>query len=167
MAKEETEKKSTSGKVRIEDNIIYWDYENENLLQININEIVVIGEYTNSDGPYFDDWFLTFVSKDGQWQSIPRYAANIDNLTTYLSTKFDQDFNTTNLANSTEWKSSILYPTHLKDKMLFKLKPSSTYKTPKTLLDKILSSVGFGNFDTTQDIGLTEDVKNELANASR
>jgi hypothetical protein len=167
MAKEEIEKKSTSGKVRIEDNIIYWDYENENFLQIDINEIVVIGEYTNSDGPYFDDWFLTFVTKDGQWQSIPRYADNIDDLTTYLSTKFHQDLHTTNLANSTEWKSSVLYPPHLKDKILFTLTPSSTYKTPKTFLDKILSSVGFGNFDTTQDIGLTEDVKNELANASR
>jgi len=63
-------KDNTSGKVRLQDDQIFWDYDNKNILEIDINEIVVIGEYTNSDGPYFDDWFLTLVTKDGQWQSI-------------------------------------------------------------------------------------------------
>ena len=158
---------NSSGIVRLLGDNVFWDYDNKNILQINFNDIVVIGEYTNSDGPHFDDWFITFVTKDGQWQSIPWYADNIDELTQYLSTKFHQDLNETYLAGSTEWKSIIRYPLHLKGKTLFTLIPSATYKEPKTILDKILSSVGFGNFDTEQNITLTEDVQNELMNASR
>lgn len=160
-------KDNSSGKVRLQGDKVFWDYGNKTILQINLNDIVVIGEYTNSDGPYFDDWFLTFVTKDGQWQNIPLYADNIDELTEYLTNKFQQDLSVTYLANSTEWKSIVRYPTHLRGKTLFTLTPSDTYKIPKTFLDKILSSVGFGNFDTAQNITLTEEVKNELTNVSR
>ena len=163
----EIKKQNSSGIVRLQGDKVFWDYDNKNILQIDIKDIVVIGEYTNSDGPYLDDWFLTFVTKDGQWQSIPWYADNIDELTQYLSDKFHQDLNETYLANSTEWKSIVRYPTHLKEKTLFTLTPCATYKEPKTFLDKILSSVGFGNLDTTQNITLTEEVKNELTNANR
>jgi len=167
MTKEKSDKESTSGKIRIDGDIIFWDYQDRNLLQLDSNNIIAIGEYTNSNGPYFDDWFLTFVTKDGQWQSIPWNADNMNELTQYLSNKFHQDLNSTNLANSTEWNSIIRYPSYLKDKPLFTLTPSDTYKAPKAFLDKIISTVGFGNFDTTQHIALTEDVKNEIANASR
>lgn len=160
-------KENSSGIVRLEGDKIFWDYDNKNILQIGPNDIVVIGEYTNSDGPYFDDWFIAFVTKDGQWQSIPWYADNIDELTQYLSNKFQQDLNVTYLAGSTELKSIIRYPSHLKEKTLFTLTPSLTYKAPKNVFDKILSSVGFGNFDTTQNITLTEEVQKELKNACR
>ena len=130
----EIKKQNSSGIVRLQGDKVFWDYDNKNILQIDIKDIVVIGEYTNSDGPYLDDWFLTFVTKDGQWQSIPWYADNIDELTQYLSDKFHQDLNETYLANSTEWKSIVRYPTHLKEKTLFTLTPCATYKEPKTFL---------------------------------
>jgi hypothetical protein len=59
-------KENSSGIVRLQGDKIFWGYENKNILQIDINDIIVIGEYTNSDGPYFDDWFLTFVTRDGK-----------------------------------------------------------------------------------------------------
>jgi hypothetical protein len=164
---EQIKKENSSGIVRLQGDMVFWDYDNKNILQLNVSDIVVIGEYTNSDGPYFDDWFITFVTKDGQWQSIPWYADNIDELTQYLSNKFQQDLNVTYLAGSTKWESIIRYPMHLKGKTLFSLVPSPTYNEPKTFLDKILSSVGFGNFDTAKKITLTEEVQNELTNASR
>ena len=58
-------------------------------------------------------------------------------------------------------------PNAFERKTLFTLTPCATYKEPKTFLDKILSSVGFGNLDTTQNITLTEEVQTELTNASR
>jgi hypothetical protein len=158
-------KEASSGTVRLQGDVIFWDFGNKNISQINVNDIVVVGEYTNSDGPYFDDWFLVFVTQDGQWHAISWYADNIDDTTRYLSEKFHEDLNGSHLANSTEWKSIVRYPTYLKDKPLFILTPSDTYKIPVSFLDKILSSIGFGNFDTTQNISLTEDVKNELTKA--
>ena len=163
----QSKKDNSSGIVRLTGDKVFWDFDNKNIFEVDINDIVVIGEYTNSDGPYFDDWFLTLVTKDGQWHSIPLYADNIDEVTQYLSDKFNQDLNATHLANSTEWKSIVRYPLHLEDTALFTLTPSDNYKKPKSFFDKMLSSVGFGGFDTTQNISLTEEVKNEVANASR
>jgi hypothetical protein len=164
---EQATKDNYSGTVRIQDGKIFWDVDNKNILELDINEVVVVGEYSNSDGPYFDDLFLTFVTKEQQWHSIPWYADNINEVTQYLSDKFHQDLNETRLANSTEWKSIVRYPLHLEGKALFILTPSDTYKVPKTFIDKIFSSVGFDGFDTTQNIALTEEVKNEVTNASR
>ncbi len=160
-------KDNSSGIVRVENDKLFWKFENKNILEVDMEAVVVIGEYTNSDGPYFDDWFLTFVTKDGQWYSIPWYTDNIDEVTQYLTNRFHQNLSATHLANSTNWKSVIRYPLHLEGKALFTLTPSDNYKAPKTFFDKILSSVGFGGFDTTQNIALTEEVKNEVTNASR
>lgn len=164
---DEIRKKNSSGIVHLEGDMVFFGYNNnKNILQIDLNEIVVIGEYTNADGPYFDDWFITFVTKEGKWQNIPWYADNIDALTQYLNNKFQQDFTVTYLAGSTEFNSIVHYPMHLKEKTLFAVTPSAAYKEPKTLLAKILFSMGLGNFNTTKNISLTEEVQDELANAT-
>ena len=80
-----------------------------------------------------------------------------------LTNKFQEDFTKPCLANSTEWKSLVHYPGYLKDKALFTLVPSDTHKVSKTFLDKIISSVGSGSFDTTQSITLTDEVKEALS----
>ena len=165
--KEKNQKDTSSGTVRLQNDKIFWDYDNKSIFQIDIGDIVIIGEHTNSDGPFFDDWFLTFVTKDGHWQSIPWYADNIEELTTLLCDKFQSDLNNSFLNGSTEWASLIRHPTYLKNKPLFKVTPTESYKEPKTFLDKLLSSMGFGGNDTTKYVSLTEEVKNELTNASR
>lgn len=159
-------KSNSSGVVHLQDDIIYWDYDNKNILQINFNDIIVIGEYTNTDGPYFDDWFLTFVTKDGQWQSIPWYADNIDELTEVLCKRFLPDLNVSFLTGSTEWESVIRYPKRLNNEPLFKLISTETYKEPKRFFDKLLSSIGLGGFDTTNNVDLTDEVKKEIKYAS-
>lgn len=155
-------KYNSSGVVRIQGDKIFWDRDNNNILEIDIKDIFIIGEYTNSDGPYLDDWFLTLVTADGQWQSISMYADNIDELTQYMTEKFREDINESFLANSTKWKSVIRYPTYLKGKALFSMTPSKKYKAPKTYLEKALMALGLGNFDMKQTIKLSSEVENEL-----
>ena len=161
------QKDNTSGRVHIQGNKIFWDVQGKNILHIQINDIVIIGEYTNADGPHFDDWFITFVTKDRQWQSIPLYADNREILLDYLCDKFQPDFKEMLLIGSFEWNSLVRHPKHLRGKPLFKLTPTENYKEPKTFFDKILSSTGLGSFDTTKYIDLTDEVKTELTNACR
>jgi hypothetical protein len=162
-----TQKDNRSGIVRVNDGHVSWEYKNESLLQIDLNQVCVIGEYTNTNGPYFDDYFLALVTKDGRWVSIPWYADNIDELTLYLSEKLHQDVNVSYLANSMEWKSFIHYPTYLKGQPLFTLTQTDNYKLPKTLFEKIIAAIGLGNFNSDHQIDLTNEVKEDLANACR
>ncbi|WP_276974519.1 hypothetical protein [Flavobacterium filum] len=157
----------SSGIITIEGDKVIWHYEDLFFATFNLSDIVVIGEKTNSNGPWFDDWFLTFVTKNGNWYDIPWYADNIETLTKILCNKFQPDLNVSYLTNSTKWNSIIRHPSSLKGHNLFVLTPTKNYKEPKTFFDKILSSVGLGNFDTTKEISLTDDVKKELTNASR
>jgi hypothetical protein len=163
---QQKQKDNTSGKIRIDNNVFYWDYKDENILQVDIGEILIIGEYTNSDGPWFEDWFLTFVTKDGQWQSVPMYADKINDLLDLLCNTFDPGLRQNFLTGSTDWDSAILYPVSLKGKQLFELTPTETFKEPKTFFDKLLSSIGLGGFDTTKHVSLTEEAKNELTNTN-
>lgn len=157
----------SSGIITIQHDEITWHSEDVVFVTFNLSNIIVIGEHTNSNGPWFEDWFLDFVSKDGTWFSIPWYAENIDAFTKLVSDKFQTDLSGSYLTGSTKWASIVRYPANLENKPLFKLMPSKKYKEPKTILDKLLYSLGFGNFDTTQNITLTEEVKTELTNTNR
>lgn len=157
----------SSGTVTVEGDKVIWHNEDLVFATFNLSDIIVIGEKTNSNGPWFDDWFLTFVTKDGNWLDIPWYADNIDELTKILCDRFQPDLNISYLTNSTKWSSIVRHPSSLRGINLFVLTPTKNYKEPKTFFDKILSSVGLGNFDTTTDISLAEEVKIELTHASR
>ena len=78
----------SSGIITIEGDKIIWHNTDLIFATFNLSDIVVIGEHTNSNGPWFDDWFITFVTKDGKWFSIPWHADNIDELTKILCSKF-------------------------------------------------------------------------------
>jgi hypothetical protein len=157
----------SSGIISIEGDKVIWHNIDLVFATFNLSDIVVIGEHTNSNGPWFDDWFIDFVTKGGKWFSIPWYADNIDELTKLLCAKFEADLNGSFLTGSTKWASVVRHPVHLKNKPLFKLTPTENYKEPKTIFDKMLYSFGLGNFDTTKKLDITDEVKSELTNASR
>jgi hypothetical protein len=156
-----------SGIITIEGEMVVWHNIDLVFATFNLSDVVVIGEHTNSNGPWFDDWFINFVTKDGKWFSISWYADNIDELTKILCNRFQSGLDGSFLTGSTKWASVVRHPTHLENKPLFKLTPTENYKEPKTILDKMLYSFGLGNFDTTKELDLTDEVKNELTNACR
>jgi len=46
--------------------------------KLPMSAIRLIGEYTNSDGPYLDDYFFVFVLADGTWRQASFYAEGRD-----------------------------------------------------------------------------------------
>jgi hypothetical protein len=114
----EEKKDNTSGKVQIIDRKIVWSHKDKTISEIDLDEIVIIGEYTNSEGPWFDDWFLVFVTKDGLWKHIPWYADNIQELILVLQKHFKSDIEGSYLTGSITWDSVIRHPSHLKNQKL-------------------------------------------------
>ena len=108
-----------SGEIEIENDKIIWKYENENIVEINFDEIFMIGEYTIDS--MSDDWFIVFVGKNGSWKRISMFANNTNELLNFLSEKFSVEVGQTQLANSTKWNSVISYPKLLRGKKLFRL----------------------------------------------
>lgn len=152
----------TSGTVEINGDSVLWHNEDVVFLQFEISHVVVIGEYTNSNGPWFDDWYITFVLKNGQWKSIPQYAGNIEQLMEELSKRFDPIVKERQLANSTEWKSVVSYPKNIRGKQLFKLITVAKSAKPRNFFQRLLRYLGITNPDTSKDIVLSEEVQEVL-----
>lgn len=143
---------------------IEWENPHGFNVNVDLNEVVVIGEYTTDAGPFFDDWFITFVYKNGEWKSIPVYADGIDALGEHLSGIFKIDFNKFFLANSTEWHSFVRYPEELEGKALFVIHPPEGYKSPKTPLQTMKSALGLGVYGKDWDFDLTDEVRFKIGN---
>jgi hypothetical protein len=144
---------------------VIWHNHDLVILILDLSDVVVIGEYINSNGPWFDDWFITFVTRDGKWVSIPLYAHNIDELLEVLSIRFHPCLKNVHLANSTTWNSIIRYPKKLEGIELFNRVPSKNYKAPKTWFQKLQYSLGFGNFNFDHELELNSVAKVEIAKA--
>ena len=106
-----------SGYIKIENDEIFWDYQNENIARLSINDVLAIGEYTFAS--LSDDWFLVFVKKDKSWISISMYAEEIERLLNFISEKFSPELKNTQLANSTKWNSVVSFPITLRGKNIF------------------------------------------------
>jgi len=156
----------TSGIIELNGDLVLWHNEDVVFLQFHISDIVAIGEYTNSNGPWFDDWYLTFVLKSGKWKSVPLYAGNVDQLMEELCKRFDPLLRERQLANSTHWKSVVSFPINLRGTELFKLVPATTYQKPANLFQKLLFSLGLTKSDASKNIVLSEEVQKLVSNFS-
>ena len=67
--------------VNIENDVITWHNEDLVFSRIRLDDVVVVEEYKNSSGPWFDDRLITLIRKDGKWVEISWYADNIEQLT--------------------------------------------------------------------------------------
>ena len=156
------ERGSNSGIVSWSDRKIEWQNPEGPGVTINLDEVVVIGEYTTDAGPLFDDWFLVFVYKTGDWDSISIYAAGIDDLKQHLSTIYNTDLSKYFLANSTEWRSYIRYPQGLEGKPFFIFQAHAGYSKPTTFIHKLKSALGLGVYGKSWELDLTDEVKSTL-----
>lgn len=159
------ERESHSGIVSWTDSQIEWQNPNGPDVVVHLNDVVVIGEYTTDAGSHFDDWFLIFVYRTGEWESIPVYADGMDDLKRHLSELYRTDLSKYFLTNSTEWKSYIRYPQDLEGTPLFVMSAPAGYEYPKSFFRKIQAAIGLGVYGRCWDFDLTEEVKNRLTNA--
>ena len=154
------------GSISIQDEKVVWSTDDLVLAEIYFKEIVVIGEYTNSNGPWFDDWFVTFVSANGEWSSISVYAANIEDLIDVLANRFDEKLKYFQLADSTQWKSLVRYPISIEGNELFAKKSTKEICKPSNIFHKLFSFLGFRNYITRYRIELSDSVKEQVAKSA-
>jgi hypothetical protein len=111
------------GTVSLRDgDIIYRDDESEWCLPMS--SICLVGEYTNQSGPMGDDYFTVFLTRTRQsWYAIPNDSAGLDALMDVLRDSLGDALGT-KLANSTDFRSRVMWPAALFDKPLFGFVPS-------------------------------------------
>jgi len=89
--------------------------------RVRIDDIVVVGEYTNANGPGLDDWFLIFGYRpQGQilFRQIP-VPLEIEEVLGKLGKMRGGEPIRLQLVGSTEWNSRVLWPDTLVGKPFF------------------------------------------------
>ena len=90
---------------------------------VPVADVRLIGEYTNSDGPYVDDYFFVFLTApEGGWHQASFYAKGRDETLAALSGTIGAPLEC-RLCNSTHYQTRIMWPPHLKDQELMEVLP--------------------------------------------
>lgn len=98
---------------------------------VEIDDILLIAEYTTNEGPYCEDYFLVFVTKPNIYQCT-FYAEGTNTIIEQLSAIFNKPLQL-KLCDSTDWKSNVIWPTQLEGNEYFHF----TKIKPNKLLSKI------------------------------
>lgn len=117
--------------------------------EIHVADIAVIGEYTTSDGPFFDDYFFVFVERDGTVREASFYADGRDRTLSALGDALGERL-LPGLCATEEWRSRVLWPPRLADTDLFSLDRFPEREAPS------------GVFLTGHSVELAPDVAREL-----
>jgi hypothetical protein len=110
----------SQGLFYIEKNKLILEIDGEQVININIEDIIGIGELTLEADPVSDDYFLVIISKGLKHYEIP--FSHMEVVETYRRLQDIFDFTVDNgLASSVEFRSIGVYPWKIKNKPLFSL----------------------------------------------
>jgi hypothetical protein len=141
-----------SGMLSIEDSKLIYVSPDYGSWQIPINEIIAFGEYSTDNGPYIDDWFMVFVTRDFNWMEASNYCAGSDDVRTSLAQRWSAESLYGKLWGHTEFASRVIWPISLADHELFEFSERKQSKWEK------IKDFGF----KTIDKDLTSEVRQHL-----
>lgn len=86
--------------------------------RINLDDLLVVAEYTTSDGPACDDYFLVVLTRDGKRSEMPIGGPETEKIVSILSSALSQPINL-RLYNRADYSSRVLYPPNVMDRPFF------------------------------------------------
>lgn len=132
--------RNDAGRTYINNQKIYWDFNDNNLLEVEIASIFAIGEYTTVHALHRNEWFFVFILNKKESLQISAYALGMHEVLVELSEILGSEI-TGKLAMASDFKSNVIYPKQLAGKELYELRIIES----KTWFDRFRARMGFGN----------------------
>jgi hypothetical protein len=102
---------------------IIYSLREELVWQMPVEELAALGEYTDPNGPYVDDYFFVFVRKpDHKYWIASFYASDSDKFLDHLGVALGDPLYP-GLCHSTEYASRVLWSPAIIDTQLFDFVP--------------------------------------------
>ncbi|MBT6153250.1 MAG: hypothetical protein HOL01_07150 [Planctomycetaceae bacterium] len=136
-----------SGRLELDGDVIQYTSTTYPDWIIRIADIRIIGEATNQNGPFADDYVLCFCTGPGMWHEASFYAEGRDSFLTALGARLGAPLQLC-LASSSDFASRILWPVEFVDKPMFKYEDVP----PITVVDRLLGPMR--NWQTYSDHAL-------------
>ena len=133
--------KDYSGEIRCDGEVIVY-HSALGDWTVRITDVRLIGEYTNSDGPHLDDYFLVFLTApENGWHEASFYANGRDEALAVLSKHLGAPLQC-GLCNSTQYKTRIMWPPDFKDQELMEVLPRKKQNLWQKLKDSGARTLG-------------------------
>lgn len=112
----------SSGTLAVRDGQLIYESAALDSWRLPVADIRLIGEWTDESGPFADDYFLVFVTADGQFHQASFYAQGMLKALIALEGPLDRSLRT-DLAGSTDLASRIVHPAELEGRPLYRFLP--------------------------------------------
>jgi hypothetical protein len=118
------DKERESGRLVFGDDVLAY-YRHGLAWEVPIAKLVAIGEYTNGNGPWLEDYFFVFVEAGGSYRQASFYAIGAAQALAELGRALHAEL-AAGLCHSTEWKTRIMWPERVRDQPLFDVHRTAT-----------------------------------------
>ena len=125
-----------SGHIELDGDVIRYTSATYSDWTIRVDDIRIVGEATNQNGPFADDYFLCFATGPGMWHEASFYAHGRDAFLAALGERLGAALDL-RLVYSTDFASRILWPVQLIDRPMFKYQDMP----PKSAVGRLLGSM--------------------------
>lgn len=116
-------KPNESGRIVVEGDWIVYTLAQDDWWRVSVDEIRLVGEYTNDHGPFVDDYFFVFLTKDRYFEAS-FYADGREAMLAELGRRLQHEL-CTGLWHSTNLASRVLWPAHLEGHPVYDLVPEA------------------------------------------
>lgn len=128
---------SDSGSYRLSNGTLSYRSEVYGSWDLPIAEITLIGEYTNEDGPFADDFFLVFLTaNDGGWHEASFYGEGRDEILRELSALKGSEI-VCGLCLSMSFASQVIWPVEKRGEEIFDFQPAGWLKNRQVIRKEI------------------------------
>ena len=125
--------KNDSGRLELVGDRLAYSSEHYGSWEISVPDISFIGEYTNENGPFADDWFLVFVENQERiWKEASMYSDGRQEVLAELGSRLGVKL-ISDLTTSTSFKSRIMWPADRVGEDLFEFVSTGWFKNRQSL----------------------------------
>jgi len=97
----------------------------KNPLSLELDDVVLVGEYVTPEGPYLDDYFIVVVDTSGQEYDFAIRDPEVEPFLEKCKSHFESDFEL-RLCSKTDFSSRVMHPKALRGKSIFEYHPVKT-----------------------------------------
>jgi len=132
-----------TGLLSFDGSILRFDSSLYGAWSLNQSALVLVGEFTNQDGPHLSDHFLMLLDRDRRFYEAPIDAAGFDDVWKELARTLGVPPKLL-LLGETDFKSVVLWPE------VFRGRPVFDYveKSSRSFIGRLLSPLGIGEIES-------------------
>jgi hypothetical protein len=143
--------KKPTKRIWIEGGIINYLWGEDHQWALPLTELEIVGEYTDPNGPYVDDYFFVFIARpEHYWYEASFYCDGSDQFLKELGQQLGAQISC-GLVNSTDYNSRVMWPPEIEGMQLLELMAVESRGAWEKMKHKLVPEYNYALTETVKD----------------